>query len=138
MLLLTPELADAVTRHALAEHPIEACGLMAGPAGGTPTRHVPLQNTARASDAFRFDAREQLAVWRELEARNEVPRVLYHSHTASRAYPSRDDVAFAADPTAHYLIVSTADRTNPELRSYRIVGGHVIEETVVVAGPASR
>ncbi|MFE8644304.1 Mov34/MPN/PAD-1 family protein [Sphingomonas sp. NCPPB 2930] len=133
MLFLTPELADAVTRHALAAHPVEACGLIAGLPGEHPARRVPLRNAADASDAFRFDSREQLTVWRELEERGEVPRAFYHSHTASRAYPSREDVAFATDPATHYLIISIADRECPELRSFRIAAGRVIEETLVIA-----
>ena len=135
MLILRAALAAAVLDHALADHPIEACGLIAGPPEGPPERIVALRNAAQARDAFRFDSRQQLAVWRELEERNEVPRVFYHLHTASLAYPSRDDVAFAADPRAHYLIVSTADPQSPELRSFRIDGGRVAEEALVIVAP---
>lgn len=137
MLQLPAEFAAAVTAHALAEHPLEACGLVAAHADGRLTRVVPMRNAAAARDCFRFDPREQLAVWRDLEARDEWPRVLYHSHTASAAYPSRDDVAFAAEPQAHYLIVSTADPRRPQLRSFRIVGGQVTEETLSIASPTA-
>ncbi|WCM86556.1 M67 family metallopeptidase [Acidovorax sp. NCPPB 3576] len=133
MLLLSHELADAMVRHALAHHPVEACGLIAGPPGGAPVRLVPLRNASNATDAFRFDSREQLSVWRELDERGEMPHVLYHSHTASRAYPSRDDVAFAADPATHYLIVSTVDPQSPEMRSFRIVSGRITEEALVIS-----
>ena len=91
-----------------------------------------MRNALQSSQAFAFDPREQLAVWREMEARNEAPLVLYHSHTASRAYPSREDLAFAIDPAPHYLIASTADPSQPELRSFRMALGHIVEETLVI------
>ncbi|CAM5637813.1 hypothetical protein SPURM210S_01411 [Streptomyces purpurascens] len=35
--------------------------------------------------------------------------VVYHSHTATEAYPSRTDISYANEPGAHYVLVSTAD-----------------------------
>ncbi|WCM94905.1 M67 family metallopeptidase [Acidovorax sp. NCPPB 2350] len=132
MLRLPREIADAVLRHAMEAHPIEACGVIAGPSCGPASRCIPLRNAAGSTDAFRFDPREQLAVWRDLDTRDEVPLALYHSHTSSPAFPSREDVAFAVDPSPHYLIVSTATPQDPELRSFRITSGRVTEETLVI------
>ena len=56
--------------------------------------------------------------------------VIYHSHTATEAYPSRTDVSYASEPDAHYVLVSTRDPHAHELRSYRIVDGVVTEEPV--------
>ena len=44
---------------------------------------------------YEFDSMEQLRVWREMDDRDEEPVVIYHSHTATEAYPSRTDVSFA-------------------------------------------
>ena len=68
--------------------------------------------------------------------RHEERVVIYHSHTATEAYPSRTDVAYASEPDAHYVLISTRE-TGPadgpyELRSYRIVDGAVSEEPVRV------
>jgi [CysO sulfur-carrier protein]-S-L-cysteine hydrolase len=60
--------------------------------------------------------------------------VIYHSHTATEAYPSRTDIALAAEPGAHYVIVSTRDPERAELRAFRIVDGIVTEEEVRTAG----
>ena len=43
-----------------------------------------------------------------MEARDEEPVVVYHSHTATEAYPSRTDITYANEPGAHYVLVSTA------------------------------
>ena len=32
--------------------------------------------------------------------------MIYHSHTATEAYPSRTDIAYASEPDAHYVLVS--------------------------------
>jgi proteasome lid subunit RPN8/RPN11 len=66
--------------------------------------------------------------------------VIYHSHTATEAYPSRTDITLAQEPGAHYVLVSTRDPDEVEFRSYRIVDGVVTEEEVRItaeaAGPA--
>lgn len=107
--------------------------MVAGPAGSdTPTRHIPMENAERSPTFYRFDAMEQLRVWREMDDRDEEPIVIYHSHTATEAYPSRTDINLAAEPGAHYLLVSTRDPEVAEIRSYRIVDGVVTEEPVRV------
>ena len=131
MLRIDRRLVDAIVAHARRDHPDEACGVIAGPAGsGTPTRHIPMTNAERSPTFYRFDSMEQLRVWREMDDRDEDPVVIYHSHTATEAYPSRTDVNLAAEPGAHYLLVSTRDPRTAEVRSYRIVDGQVTEEPV--------
>ncbi len=117
--------------HARADHPDEACGVLAGPEGSDrPERHIAMVNAERSPTFYRFDAQEQLKVWRALEESAEVPVVIYHSHTATEAYPSRTDVGLAAEPDAHYVLVSTRNPGQDEVRSYRIVDGVVTEEPV--------
>jgi proteasome lid subunit RPN8/RPN11 len=71
-----------------------------------------------------------------MDDRDEVPVVIYHSHTATEAYPSRTDVSYASEPDAHYVLVSTRETGSDdgpyELRSYRIVDGEITEEEVRV------
>ena len=131
MLTIARSLVDAMVRHARADHPDEACGIIAGPAGSDrPERFVAMINAERSPTFYRFDSGEQLRVWREMDRRGEDPVVVYHSHTATEAYPSRTDVAYAGEPGAHYVLISTRDLAADEVRSYRIVGGEVTEEPV--------
>ena len=125
--------------HARADHPDEACGVIAGPSGSDrPERHIPMLNAARSPTFYEFDSGDLLALYRELDDKDEVPVVIYHSHTATEAYPSRTDVALAGEPDAHYVLISTRE-TGPaegpfEFRSFRIADGVVTEEPVVVEG----
>lgn len=133
MLLIRADLVDAMVAHARADHPDEACGVLACPEGSErPERHIAMVNAERSPTFYRLDAQEQLKVWRAMEAAGEVPVVIYHSHTATEPYPSRTDVSLAAEPDAHYVLVGTRDPEHHELRSYRIVDGVVTEEPVEI------
>ncbi|HEY9389732.1 MAG TPA: M67 family metallopeptidase [Mycobacteriales bacterium] len=124
---------DAIIAHARRDHPDEACGVVAGPVGSDrPERVVAMTNAERSPTFFRFDPTEQLRVWREMDDRDEEPVIIYHSHTATEAYPSRTDISLAGEPGAHYVLVSTRDPELTEFRSYRIVDGTVTEEPVEV------
>ncbi|WP_424213608.1 Mov34/MPN/PAD-1 family protein [Streptomyces sp. BI20] len=139
MLTLTQDLYDRIVAHAREDHPDEACGVVAGPVGsGRPERFVPMLNAARSPTFYEFDSKDLLALYREMDDRDEEPVIVYHSHTATEAYPSRTDVSYAGEPGAHYVLVSTADTDGLgefQFRSYRIVEGVITEEEVrVVAG----
>jgi [CysO sulfur-carrier protein]-S-L-cysteine hydrolase len=71
-----------------------------------------------------------------MDERDEEPVVIYHSHTATEAYPSRTDVSYASEPGAHYVLVSTAESGDGDgpvsFRSFRIVDAQITEEEVVV------
>ncbi|MDA8323175.1 MAG: M67 family metallopeptidase [Actinomycetota bacterium] len=133
MLTISRALLDQIIAHARADHPDEACGVIAGPAGSDlPERFIAMTNAERSPTFYRFDSLEQLAVWREMDDRDEEPVVIYHSHTATEAYPSRTDISYASEPAAHYLLVSTREPDETEVRSYRIVDGAVTEEEVLI------
>jgi len=133
---LTPELVEQLLAHARRDHPDEACGVIAGPDYSTPTRFIPMVNAARSPTFYEFDSADLLRLYREMDDRDEVPSVIYHSHTATEAYPSRTDIAYASEPDAHYVLVSTRECGNGEgpyeLRSFHIVDGQVTEDVVVV------
>jgi len=133
VLTITRELRDHIVAHARNDHTDEACGILAGPAGqDRPTRFIPMTNAARSPTFYEFDSTEQFRVWQEMDDQDEEPVVIYHSHTATEAYPSRTDIGLAAEPGAHYVLVSTRDEAETEFRSYRIVDGEVTEEPVTV------
>ena len=99
MLVITQDLIDAIVAHARRDHPDEACGVVAGPEGSDrPERFVPMVNAARSPTFYEFDSDDLLRLYREMDDRDEEPVVIYHSHTATEAYPSRTDVSYASEP----------------------------------------
>ena len=90
---------DAIVAHAREDHPDEACGVVAGPEGSDrPERFIPMLNAARSPTFYEFDSGDLLRLYREMDDRDEVPVVIYHSHTATEAYPSRTDIGLAPEP----------------------------------------
>jgi proteasome lid subunit RPN8/RPN11 len=137
MLTIDQATYDQIVAHARRDHPDEACGVVAGPAGSDrPARFVPMLNAVRSPTFYEFDSADLLALYQAMDAADEEPVVVYHSHTATEAYPSRTDIALAGEPGAHYVLVSTRECGNAEgpveFRSYRIIDGSVTEEPVRV------
>ena len=133
MLTIAQTIVDAIVAHARLDHPDEACGVVAGPAGSDrPQRFIPMVNAARSPTFYEFDSKDLLKLYREMDSLAEEPVVISHSHTATQAYPSRTDIAYASEPNAHYVLVSTADEVDVEFRSFRIVDGEVTEEPVEI------
>ena len=137
MLTIDRATRDAIVEHARRDHPDEACGVVAGPAGSDrPARHVPMLNAAMSPTFYEFDSVDLLKLYREMDDNDEEPVVIYHSHTATEAYPSRTDISLAQEPGAHYVLVSTRDGAHEagpvDFRSFRIVDGEVDEEEVIV------
>jgi len=134
VLKISRTLHDQIVAHARRDHPDEACGIIAGPAGSDrPERFIAMTNAERSPTFYRFDSAEQFQVWKDMDDKDEEPVVIYHSHTATEAYPSRTDVSYASEPGAHYVLVSTRDEHETEFRSYRIENGNITEEPVTVA-----
>lgn len=133
MLTLATATYDAIVAHARRDHPDEACGVVAGPEGSDrPVRMIEMLNAARSPTFYEFDSGDLLQLYKEMAANDEEPVIVYHSHTATEAYPSRTDISLAQEPGAHYVLVSTRDAASVEFRSFRIIDGEVTEEPVEV------
>lgn len=132
---ISRQFVDAILDQSRAEYPDEACGVILGPVGmGKAQRIKPMINAAHSPTFYEFDPKDLLALYRDLDDLDEEIVVIYHSHTDTEAYPSRTDIAYAGEPGAHYVLVSTREEIAPitEFRSFRIVDGVVTEEIVAI------
>src|SRR5262245_56229663 len=97
---------------------------------------VAMVNAAGSPTFYECASPELLALYKDMDAWDEEPVVIYPSHTATEAYPSRTDIGLASEPNAHYVLVSTREHGNNEgpveFRSYRIQDGEVSEEDIAV------
>lgn len=126
---------DLILEQSRAEYPDEACGVILGPVGsGGAARIKSMINAAHSPTFYEFDPKDLLALYREVDDRDEEIVVIYHSHTDTEAFPSRTDIAYAGEPGAHYVLVSTRQEIAPdtEFRSFRIIDGQVTEEEVSI------
>ncbi len=124
MLKISRLVRDQIVEHCLESSPIEACGVVTDTG-----RWIPMLNAENSADFYRFDPDQQLAVWSLVEASDQRVDVIYHSHTATPAYPSRTDMLYATELQAHYVIVSTW-HFEPQFRSFQLVDGQLLEEPV--------
>ena len=132
---LSARIVDDVVRHARAEVPNEACGLIMGSApaadGGQALRFVPTRNAAASPYRYEIDSKDLLRLTLEADDADEVFWGIVHSHTHTPARPSPTDVGLAFYPDALYLLVSLA-ADEPDVRAWRIVGGDVSEVVLEV------
>jgi [CysO sulfur-carrier protein]-S-L-cysteine hydrolase len=123
---------EELLEHAREDAPNECCGLIGGEDGVA--RTVYRARNAEASPLrYNLDPQDQFRIMTEMEERGEELAAIYHSHTASPAYPSQTDINLAAYPDALYLIVSLAEGEK-DLRGFRIVDGEVTEVDLEIRG----
>jgi proteasome lid subunit RPN8/RPN11 len=139
---------DAIVAHARAEHPNEACGLIAGTApaadGGTATTWHATRNRAASPLRFEIDPEDLLRVSLAIDDLDEEIWGIVHSHVRSPARPSPTDVGQALYPDALYVLVSLAEpesegEADPgtgaaSVRAWRIVDGAVHEVALDIVG----
>ena len=132
---ISREFVDAILEQSRSEYPDECCGVIVGPVGANKAQRLkPMFNSAHSPTFYEFDPKDLLALYREIDDNDEEIVVIYHSHTETEAYPSRTDIAYAGEPGAHYVLVSTRKEIAPatEFRSYRIIDAVVSEEPVII------
>ena len=129
MLTISQIYVDEMIAHAIREYPFEACGLISGEKdlvkGFYKTR-----NDAASARIYTVNPLDYLKADRDAEKNGASIIGVVHSHTHSDAYPSPTDVAQAPDPAWHYVLVSLK-HPDPILRSFTIIDGNIVEESVV-------
>jgi proteasome lid subunit RPN8/RPN11 len=116
---------EELLAHAREEAPNECCGLIGGSAGVAKTAYR-ARNAEASPLRYNLDPQDQFRIMTEMDEKGEELSAIYHSHTASPAYPSQTDINLAAYPETLYLIVSLAEGEK-DLRGYRIEDGLVDE-----------
>jgi len=135
MLTIPIVLQEQIIAHCQREYPKEACGLLAAAvAGGPAVQAYPMHNMEDSPIGYSMDPKEQLQIEKQMRSRGQRLVAIYHSHTASNAYPSSVDVSLAISPDISYVLLSLKDREHPVLKSYRINGTMVTEEPVTLEG----
>ena len=117
-MVIPAEIRAELERHARAEEPNEACGLVAL-RGGAAERYLPGRNAA--ASPYRFELDTELENWFLEDEGYEL--AVFHSHISSPPRPSRTDVEnIGLWEGRPYLILSL--RTG-ELAAWTIQGGEV-------------
>ena len=115
MVILTPEIAEAIRAHGAETYPHECCGALVG-GGGRVDAVVALPNTTEEGPRRRFLVRPsdyRIAEQRASELGGELLG-FYHSHPDHPARPSQFDLDHAW-PNFAYVIVAVAEGTSGDM-----------------------
>jgi [CysO sulfur-carrier protein]-S-L-cysteine hydrolase len=126
---IPPSIYDGLIAHARKGFPLEVCGILGG-AEDVVTVAFPMTNTDASNEHFAMDPKEQFAVVKELRAKQLSMQVIYHSHPATPARPSPEDIKLALTPQVSHIIISLADPDHPDVRSFKIENGEVTAEAI--------
>lgn len=124
-------LYEQVIAHCRSRYPKEACGLLAGERDMV-TQVYPMTNVEDSPIGYAMDPLEQLRTEKQMRQLSQRLVGIFHSHTASAAYPSSVDVRLAISADVSYVLVSLKDQAKPEFKSYRIDGQTVLPESVSI------
>jgi len=124
------DIIEKIIIHAKKLAPIEACGYLAG-RDGIVSRHYELTNTDHSQEHFSFDPAEQFATVKDARAVGLEVCAVYHSHPATPARPSQEDIRLAYDPNISYVIASLADG-GEDVKSFKIKDGQVTPEDIEI------
>lgn len=131
MLFLNKKDSDGLIRHAKADAPNEACGILAGKDNKV-EKVYRMENKDKSAESFFMDPQEQLKLMKEIRSSGLDFIGIYHSHPETNAYPSARDVELAHYPEVSYVIVSLKDKDNPDIKAFRIVDQKITPEETIL------
>ena len=119
MLQIKKSVIEIIKAIAKEELPNEACGYLAGK-NGVISKCYRLTNTDQSPEHFSFDPNEQFDTLKDARTNGLEIIANFHSHPASPARPSVEDIRLAYDPNILYGIVSLQHQ-DEVLKFFRII-----------------
>jgi len=129
LLTIPRNIVDAMIEHAHRCAPQEACGVLSGSDGRVRSVY-PMTNADASSEHFSLVPREQFDVARKIRAEGQEMLAVYHSHPATPARPSPEDIRLGVAPGIVHVIVSLADQNKPAVKAFLIEDGKAAETSV--------
>jgi proteasome lid subunit RPN8/RPN11 len=115
-LLIPSPIHSAMIAQALAEAPLECCGLLAGQ-GSTVAASYPLVNAACSPTEYESEPESLFAAHKDIRRHGWDVLAVYHSHPTSPPIPSRTDLARAYWAGVVHFIISL-QTSQPEVRGW--------------------
>jgi proteasome lid subunit RPN8/RPN11 len=131
-MVIPRRISEEIVRQAFEALPNEVCGLLATENGKVVRRYA-IRNADESPVNYVMDSQEQLQAILHMDDQGWDLGAIYHSHPRTPAFPSATDIDLAYFPEATYLIVSLANRDQPNLRAFHITGKEVREEPIEIS-----
>jgi proteasome lid subunit RPN8/RPN11 len=132
-LTVEPDVHASMLAAARRAAPIEACGLLAGN-GERVTKCYVLTNADASPEHYSMKPEEQFAAMKDMRAAGRKMLGIWHSHPASPARMSAEDLRLAYTPDIVYVILSLADTGKPDLRGFVVNDGAASEVVLITHG----
>lgn len=120
-----------ILEQARTEAPIEACGILAG-SNGKVRKFYAMTNADKSRTHFMMEPKEQFKVVKDIRSSSLEMLAIYHSHPATPARPSQEDIRLSFTPGVTYVIVSLQDSNCPVAKGFNIEDGNVTEVPVEI------
>jgi proteasome lid subunit RPN8/RPN11 len=125
------EIMEEMLRLARSEPRMECCGLLAG-ANGIITKIYPANNALASPTAYEVAPQELFPLFRQMREEGLEHLGIYHSHPATRNFPSASDIEQAGYPDQAYFIVSLLPGEPKPVRAFFIRDGQIKELKITV------
>ena len=124
-------IATRMVEQARAGMPLEVCGILAGSEGRVAS-HYEMTNSDRSALHYTMVPEEQFKVLKRIRAAGEEMLAIYHSHPATPARPSAEDIRLAFTPGVIYVIMSLVEPESPVIKGFTIDDEKVEEVPLAV------
>ena len=131
LLRISKQSVERILDHARSVAPEEACGILSGTNDTVADVHE-AENTLHSPVEYLMNPQDQLRIVSAIFDRNLDDLAYYHSHPASRPYPSVTDVNKVVIGRARMVIVTLREDVT-QLRSFFVEDGRVEEEGVEIS-----
>jgi len=131
MIIIPGSIYYDMISHAREGFPLEVCGILGGISEQV-VKQYRMTNTDASNEHFMMEPKEQFAVVKDLRALDLKMLAIYHSHPETAARPSEEDIRLSLTPDVSTIIISLADAAEPVVKSYRIAGGVVEPEEILL------
>ena len=125
-LTLDSSIAARVVELSRAGLPLEVCGLLGGMEGRVSTLYE-MTNSDQSAIHYAMVPEEQFKISKAMRAVGEEMLAIYHSHPATPARPSAEDIRLAVTPNVVHVIISMKDSEAPVMKGFTIEKGKVSE-----------
>lgn len=122
MLKITKTVSDAMIAASRKAAPLEACGLLGG-VDAAASEFYELSNIDASGDHYGMMPEEQFAAIKDMRAKGLRMLAIWHSHPASPARMSEEDMRLAFTPEVVYVIISLENIDAPVIRGFVVDNG---------------
>lgn len=123
MIRIPKQIIDRIVEHGRRENPLEACGYLAGNDNEVGAV-FPMTNVDQSPEHYSFAPEEQFSVMQKAHSRGLELIAAYHTHPATPARMSEEDIRLAYDTSILYIICSLQ---SDDIRAFKVSS----EDTVI-------